>query len=249
MFLFHKIFYIFLLINLINSVRNSDKTESTISIFNENNELNEENLQNLQAQIEQNLKTKIKLLNTSSEIEETNSKNNPNSSNAKRNNKYKLKIDVEFNLDNNEEAKSLDKCPPSFDKNVYEFSVVENIAQLIEPIYVDDCDMGINGFIYLTTNNPYFVFKADKVYRHNKVGLQMMRTFDHSDKSLITTGSGRRAEKYIQFEITASGSNQSLNKHQTKATVRVNIENKNEFMPEFVLPEPIYYLKGVYYDI
>jgi hypothetical protein len=45
------------------------------------------------------------------------------------------------------------------------------------------------------------------------------------------------------FDIFARGSNTSTNRHQTKATVRLNIENKNEYIPEFVLPEPIYYLK------
>ena len=235
--IFFKLFACFFI--LISSI-NCNKRNKVIQIFNDNNDYNEDFLNGVENKIDTNLKKKITLVNTSSEIHEGLTEgSNDKKGNLK--NKYKLKIDVEFDLDDN--VKSLDKCPPSFDKSIYEFDVVENIIQLIEPIYVDDCDTGTNGFIYLSTNNPNFIFKLDKVYRHSKVGIQMMRSFGYEDETLKTEWTRKTNEKYVEFDVYAKSSNESINRFQSNAKVRVNIENKNSFMPEFVLPKPIYYLK------
>jgi hypothetical protein len=235
--IFFKLLACFFII--INSI-NCNKRNKEIQVFNQNSQYDEDFLNALDNQLDQNPKKKITLVNTSTEIQDGLHESSSDKRGQLRN-KYKLKIDVEFDLDDN--VKSLDKCSPSFDKKFYEFDVVENIIQLIEPIYVDDCDQGINGFIYLSTNNPDFVFKLDKIYRHSKVGIQMMRSYIYEDETLKTEWTKKTNEKYIEFEIYAKGSNASVNKFHSKALVRVNIENKNSYMPEFVLPTPIYYLK------
>ena len=166
-------------------------------------------------------------MNSSSLLEERDKSGGPNK------NKFKLKIDLEFNL--NKEAEP-DKCAPKFDKSVYNFDVVEGIVQLIEPIYVEDCDEGPSGYIYLSSANKDFIFKLDKVYKQSTVGLQMLKSYDYDELKSSD-------DNFIEFEVFARGSNQSTNKHETRAIVRVNIESKNEFMPEFILPEPIYVLK------
>ena len=59
-----------------------------------------------------------------------------------------------------------DACAPQFDKTVYEFTVVEMSRQLIEPIFVKDCDFGENGRIQLSSTHPDFKFKLDTVTKN-----------------------------------------------------------------------------------
>ncbi|CAF0762269.1 unnamed protein product [Brachionus calyciflorus] len=129
-----------------------------------------------------------------------------------------------------------DMCLPVFDKELYEFEVVENLKQLLEPIYVSDCDHGINGRINLTTTNKDFSFKLDQVYRYSKLGIYMTRSYDY-EQNLTADG------HLIEFEIIARGNEKSLNKYETRALVRVKILDINEFVPRFVLPAPAYFLK------
>jgi hypothetical protein len=183
----------------------------------------EPEIKRLENELERQIQAQIQLLNSSSLLEERDKSGGPNK------NKFKLKIDLEFNL--NKEAEP-DKCAPKFDKS----DLVEGIVQLIEPIYVEDCDEGPSGYIYLSSANKDFIFKLDKVYKQSTVGLQMLKSYDYVELKSSD-------DNFIEFEVFARGSNQSTNKHETRAIVRVNIESKNEFMPEFILPEPIYVLK------
>lgn len=129
-----------------------------------------------------------------------------------------------------------DMCLPAFDKNVYEFDVVENVKQLIEPIFIYDCDHGINGRIFLSTTNADFSFKMNEVYRYSKLGIEMSKSYDYEENLTIN---GHQ----IEFEIIARGSNQSINRFETRALVRINILDVNEFMPRFVQPAPAYFVK------
>ena len=97
---------------------------------------------------------------------------------------------------------------------MYNFDVVEGIVQLIEPIYVEDCDKGPNGSIYLSSSNKDFIFKLDKVYKQSTVGLQMLKSYDYDELKSSDNN-------FIEFEVFARGSNQSMNKYETKAIVRV----------------------------
>jgi hypothetical protein len=135
-----------------------------------------------------------------------------------------------------------DLCKPVFDKRVYEFEVLENMRMLLEPIYVKDCDHGVNGRIYLsTTRDEDFSFKIEQVYRFSKLGIQMLRSFDHEDL-IFNNGSHQ-----VEFEIIASADNQSLNRHESdRARVIIKITNLNEFVPEFILPPPAQILKDGY---
>jgi hypothetical protein len=130
-----------------------------------------------------------------------------------------------------------DLCAPKFDKDLYEFSIVENIRDLISPIYVEDCDKGVNGQILLETTNPDFEFKLDRVHYQSKLGIQMLRMYDYEDANLKSNG------HKIEFDIIARGTNESTNRHETRARIRVAIKDLNEFVPKFIKPEPIRYMR------
>ncbi|RNA01642.1 Cadherin [Brachionus plicatilis] len=129
-----------------------------------------------------------------------------------------------------------DMCLPVFDKELYEFEVVENVRQLLEPIYVSDCDHGVNGRINLSTSHKDFSFKLDQVYRYSKLGLYMAKSYDY-EENITVDG------HIIEFEIIARGSEKSLNKYETRSVVRLRILDINEFKPRFVLPAPAFFLK------
>lgn len=96
----------------------------------------------------------------------------------------------------------------------------------------------MNGRIYLSTSqNDDFSFKMDQVYRFAKLGIQMLRTYDYEDESLY------KNDHVIEFDILAMGSNMSLHKFETHATVRLRILDVNEFAPRFVMPQPAFILK------
>jgi hypothetical protein len=99
-----------------------------------------------------------------------------------------------------------DLCKPVFDKELYEFSVVENIKEILEPMEVSDCDNGINGRIILSTTNPEFQFKFTEVYKHARLGLEMKKSYNYEDL-VEKTGSNS-----IEFDIIATSSNDSINK-------------------------------------
>ena len=132
-----------------------------------------------------------------------------------------------------------DLCKPKFDKDVYEFLVVENIKQILEPIYVEDCDNGPNGRIFLSTTNSDFEFKLSEVYKQGKLGIEMKKSYDYEDLLLKNNGSSR-----IEFEIIAKSSNKSLNQYETRAKIVFELQDLNEFIPQFVKPLPNMYLKN-----
>lgn len=123
-----------------------------------------------------------------------------------------------------------DLCAPTFDKPVYEFFVVENIKELLEPIYVNDCDNGINGKMFLSTTNPDFHSKLDEVYRNAKLGIEMKRSYNY-EELMKDNGSAR-----IEFDLIVKSSPSSLKHYEAKAHVVVNIQDFNEFVPRFVKP-------------
>lgn len=131
-----------------------------------------------------------------------------------------------------------DLCAPKFDKFQYEFEVLEGTRQLLEPIFVEDCDHGVNGRIYLrTTRNDEFSFKIEQVYRFSQLGIQMLRSYDYEDAALNRLG------HKIEFEVLARGADESLHRFETRAHVTVRIRDLNEFAPKFVLPPASYILK------
>lgn len=112
------------------------------------------------------------------------------------------------------------------------------VRQLLEPIFVEDCDHGVNGRIHLqTTLEDQFAFKIEQVYRFSKLGIEMQRAYDYENDRLFLT------DHTLEFEIVASGSNQSIHRHESRAKVRVRINDLNEFAPRFVLPQPAVILK------
>jgi hypothetical protein len=128
-----------------------------------------------------------------------------------------------------------DLCPPKFDKEIYEFSVVENMKEILDKIYVSDCDTGVNGRIHLSTTNPDFVLKFDEVYRQAKLGIEMKRQYDYEVYFKEHNGSS-----LIEFEIFAKSHKDSINKYETKALVKLTILDDNEFVPQFIKPAPIH---------
>jgi hypothetical protein len=135
-----------------------------------------------------------------------------------------------------------DLCKPVFDKRVYEFTVLKNMRQLLEPIFVNDCDHGVNGRIYLsTTRDEDFSFKIEQIYRFSKLGIQMVHSFDYEDEAF---SNGTHS---VEFEIIASADNQSLNQYEPdRARVIINILDINEFTPQFIMPQPAIILKDGY---
>lgn len=104
---------------------------------------------------------------------------------------------------------------------------------------VEDCDHGVNGRIHLfTTREDDFAFKIEQVYRFSKLGIQMQRAYDYEDNMLFSID-----DHTIEFDIVARGSNDSINRYESRAKVRVRINDLNEFAPRFVLPMPAVILK------
>jgi hypothetical protein len=126
-------------------------------------------------------------------------------------------------------------CAPKFDSDHYDFKVVENSLIILQPILVSDCDHGINGDIFLSTNNTNFDFKSNRVYRSGTMAIQMMQPYDFEK---LNKSDDDIMERRVDFEIYAKGSDLSVNKFLTKATVTLYVQNMNEFAPRFILPKP-----------
>ena len=93
--IFFKLFACFFI--LISST-NCNKRNKEIQVFNENRQYDEEFLNGLENQLDRNSKKKITLVNTSTEIQDGLHESSSDKKGQLKN-KYKLKIDVEFDLD------------------------------------------------------------------------------------------------------------------------------------------------------
>ena len=130
------------------------------------------------------------------------------------------------------QVKNGDLCRPVFDKESYSFEVVENIREMLGPLFVNDCDNGVNGRIILSTTNPDFEFKMPEVYRHGRLGLEMKKSIDFEELMQAT------GHDSIEFDIIASSSNLSTKRYVARARVTVTVIDLNEFIPKFVKPAP-----------
>ncbi len=120
-------------------------------------------------------------------------------------------------------------CPPLFDKETYEFNVIEGQTPILEPILVKDCDYGFNGQIFLSTTNKNFQLVIDKVYRQASLAIELKRSLDYD----------KQDPNDLEFYLVARGSNFSLNGYVTKAKIKITIKNVNEFTPQFIEPSTL----------
>jgi len=122
-----------------------------------------------------------------------------------------------------------DMCRPMFDKEIYDFEVIEGQTPILEPIFVKDCDHSVNGQIFLSTTNRNYQLVLNKVYREASLGIEVKRALDYDNKKL----------EDIEFYIVARGSNFSINKFESKAKIRLTIKNVNEYIPHFIQPSTL----------
>ncbi len=122
-----------------------------------------------------------------------------------------------------------DMCRPIFDKEIYDFEVIEGQTPILEPIFVKDCDHSVNGQIFLTTTNKNYQLVLNKVYREASLGIEVKKPLDYDNKKL----------EDIEFYVIARGSNASINKFETKAKIRLTIKNVNEYVPQFIQPSTL----------
>lgn len=122
-----------------------------------------------------------------------------------------------------------DMCRPIFDKEIYDFEVIEGQTPILEPIFVKDCDHSVNGQIFLSTTNKNYQLVLNKVYREASLGIEVKKPLDYDNKKL----------EDIEFYVIARGSNASINKFETKAKIRLTIKNVNEYVPQFIQPSTL----------
>ena len=120
-------------------------------------------------------------------------------------------------------------CPPLFDKEAYEFTVIEGQTPILEPILVKDCDYGFNGQIFLSTTSRNFQLVVDKVYRQASLAIELKKPLDYD----------KQDPNDLEFYLVARGSNFSLNTYETKAKIRITVKNVNEFTPQFIEPSTL----------